>query len=51
MNVEFVRKQELDRAKTVSGGGLEAVKERVLPIHHSQVGGEAWHRLYKLVSQ
>ena len=43
-NIEFIREQELDRAKSVTGCGLESIKERVLPIHHGQVGGEAWHR-------
>ena len=44
-SIEFIREQELDRAKTVPGCGLESIKERVLPIHHGQVGGEAWHRV------
>src|SRR5262249_48085518 len=54
MNVEFIRKEELDRAKTIPGCGLKTVKERVLPIHHGQVGSETWISLmflsYRLTS-
>ena len=39
----FVGKEELDRREAVGRGGGEAVEERVLDVHHAQVGGEARH--------
>src|SRR5581483_10970843 len=40
---EVVREQVLDRFEAVTRGSSEAIEERVLVVHHRQIGGETWH--------
>ncbi|MNI52698.1 hypothetical protein D3C73_1075000 [compost metagenome] len=40
---EVVGEQKLHPLEPVAGGGLEAVQEGVLVVHHGQVGGQARH--------
>ena len=40
----FVGKQELDGLESVGCRGGEAIEERMLAVHHAEVGGKARHR-------